>query len=125
MNRRGDAVGREDDRFALGHLPLVVDEHGPAGLELAHHVEVVDDLLAHVDRRPVEVERLLDRLDGPLDAGAVAARRGEEHPGDHARIVSSLTKMGRTAYSARRVAWVSVLSLGDANRGAAFGHAMR
>jgi hypothetical protein len=36
-------------------------------------VEIVDDLLAHVDRRSVVVERQLDRLDGALHAGAVAA----------------------------------------------------
>ena len=46
-------------------------------------MQVVDDLLAHVDRRPVELERLLDRLDGALDAGAVAARRREEDLLDH------------------------------------------
>ena len=119
LDRRGDAVRREDDRLALGHVALVIDEHCAAGLELPHDVEVVDDLLADVDRRSVEVERPLDRLDRPLDAGAVAARRRQEHLGDHVRIVALLAKMGRPAYSARRVAWVSVWPLGDANRGAA------
>ena len=47
-------------------------------------VLVVHDLLAHVDRRAVELERALDGLDGPVDAGAVAARRGEQELLDHA-----------------------------------------
>ena len=46
-------------------------------------MEVVDDLLAHVDGRPVELERPLDRLDRPLDPGAVAAGRGEKHLANH------------------------------------------
>ena len=55
----------------------LVDEDRAALCELLHHVLVVDDLLAHVDRRAVQLERALDRLDGAVDAGAVAARRGE------------------------------------------------
>ena len=46
-------------------------------------MDVVDDLLADVDGRAVVLERELDRLDGALDAGAVAARRGEENAFDH------------------------------------------
>ena len=56
VHRRRDAVRREDDRLALGHLGLLVDEHGAARLEVADDVQVVDDLLAHVDGRPVQVE---------------------------------------------------------------------
>ena len=73
---RSDPVRREDHGLALGNLVFVLDEHRAPLLELAHDVQVVDDLLADVDRRPVELECPLDRLDGPLDAGAVAARRG-------------------------------------------------
>ncbi len=93
---------REDHRLAFGHLPLVVHEHRPARLEVLDHVEVVDDLLADVDGGPVEVERLLDRLDRPLDAGAVAARRGEEDSRDHGRIVA-LPAGGACRRGARRV----------------------
>ena len=52
----------------------------PRSRELLDDVLVVDDLLAHVDRRPVQVERVLDRLHGPVDARAVAARRREQDP---------------------------------------------
>ena len=80
MDGRGDAVGGEDDHLALGHLGLLLDEDRAALGELLDDVLVVDDLLAHVDRRAVEVERALDRLHGAVDAGAVAARRGQQDP---------------------------------------------
>ncbi len=78
-----DAVRREDDRLAFRHLALVLDEDRAAGLEVAHDVRVVDDLLAHVDGRPVQVEELVDRVDGPFDPGAIAARRCQEDPLNH------------------------------------------
>ena len=78
-----DAVRGEDDRRADGRLGLGVDEDRAAGLELAHDVDVVDDLLAHVDRRAVVLERELHRLDRALDPGAVAAGRREENAFDH------------------------------------------
>src|SRR5262249_1257647 len=76
----------------LGHLGLLVDEDRPTGLQVADDVEVVDDLLAHVHGRPVEVECLLDRLDGTLDAGAIAARRRQENLANHALSVAAETK---------------------------------
>ena len=83
-----DSVGGEDERGPFGRVPLVGDEDGALGLEVADDVRVVDDLPAHVDRRPVEPKHPLDRLDGPLDPGAVPTGRGEEdalhHTGGHA-----------------------------------------
>ena len=78
MHARGDAVGGEDDDRALGHLGLLLDEDRAALAQLLDDVLVVDDLLAHVDGRAVELERALDRLHGAVDARAVAARRGEQ-----------------------------------------------
>jgi hypothetical protein len=51
------AVRRQHGDRTLGHLVDVVDEDRALGLEIAHHVQVVDDLLAHVDRRAVLRER--------------------------------------------------------------------
>ena len=79
VHHRRDAVGGEHDRLALGHLVELLDEDRPAGLQVGDHVLVVHDLLAHVDRRAVEVERLLDRDHGAVDAGAVATGRGQAH----------------------------------------------
>ena len=61
-----------------GHLGLLLDEDRAALAQLLDHVLVVDDLLAHVDGRPVQLERALDGLDRAVDAGAVAARRREQ-----------------------------------------------
>ena len=73
------AVGGEHGDRALGDRVVeLLDEHGAAGAQLLDHVLVVDDLLAHVDGRAVQLERALDGLHGAVDAGAVAARRGEE-----------------------------------------------
>src|SRR5215212_8109630 len=76
VHARGDPVGGEDDGLALGHLGLLIDEDRAALAQLVDHVLVVDDLLAHVDGRAVDVERALDGLDGAVDACAVPARGG-------------------------------------------------
>ena len=83
-----DAVGRVDDGRASRNLGLLLDEDRAARLEIADDVDVVDDLLADVDGRAVVLERELDRLDGALDAGAVAARRGEKNALDHRHSVA-------------------------------------
>ena len=80
VDRRGDAVGGEDDDLPLGHLALLLDEDRAALGELLDHVLVVDDLLADVDRRAVQLQRPLDRLHRAIDAGAVAARGCQEDP---------------------------------------------
>src|SRR6185503_2188926 len=46
-----DAVGREHDQRTLWDLLLRLDEHSATGLEIAHDVDVVDDLMSHVDGR--------------------------------------------------------------------------
>ena len=71
-------MGAEDDERALGHLGLLVDEDGAALAELLDDVLVVDDLLADVDGRAVQVECVLDGLNGAIDARAIAARGREE-----------------------------------------------
>jgi len=62
VDGRCDAVRREDDRRARWGLLLGVDEDRAARLEIAHDVDVVDDLLAHVHGRAVVLERALDVL---------------------------------------------------------------
>ena len=78
VHRGRDPVRGEDDHRALGDLGLLVDEDRSALGQLLDHVLVVDDLLADVDRRTVDLERMLDGLDGAVDAGAVAARRCQQ-----------------------------------------------
>lgn len=44
---------------------------------------IVDDFVAHIDRRAPLFERFLDDLDGPINASAEAARRRKS---DHKRL---------------------------------------
>ncbi|MPM58756.1 hypothetical protein SDC9_105589 [bioreactor metagenome] len=55
---------------------------------------VVDDLLADVDRGPVDVQRLLHRLDRTIDAGAIAARRRHHDPLHRRRLRSGAGGIG-------------------------------
>ena len=68
----------EDDRGPCRHLVELVDEDRALGAQVAHDVGVVDDLVAHVDRRTELRERALDDLDRTVDAGTEAARLGED-----------------------------------------------
>jgi hypothetical protein len=79
VDRRRDAVGTEDgDRALWDRVVELVDEDRPALAQLLDDVLVVHDLLAHVDGRAVEVERVLDGLHGTVDPRAVAARCGQQ-----------------------------------------------
>ena len=60
------------------HLGQVLDEDRALSLQVVDHVGVVDDLVADVDRRAELVQRALDDLDRAIDAGAKAARLGED-----------------------------------------------
>jgi hypothetical protein len=72
-------VGAEHDRHAVGHFVEFLDENRALGLQAIDHIAVVDDLVAHIDRRAVAFERALDDLDRAVDPGAEAARRGDQH----------------------------------------------
>ena len=64
--RRRDAVSRKDDRRARAEpRSSLVDEDRPARLEVAHDVDVVDDLLAHVHRSRRTCARALARPSRP------------------------------------------------------------
>ena len=97
-HRLRHAVGAEDERRAGRHVGEVLDEDRALLLEVVDDVGVVDDLVADVDRRAELVQRALDDLDRAIDAGAEAARLGEddffEHhgrSGGHYRTPISLT----------------------------------
>jgi len=58
VDRRRDSVGREDDGRAFGNLVHLVDEDCAHRLEVADDMDVVDDLLADIDGRAVQLERV-------------------------------------------------------------------
>jgi len=47
-----------------------IDEDRALGLQFFHHVAVMDDLFAHIDRRPKGVQRNADDINGPHNSGA-------------------------------------------------------
>ena len=73
----GDAVGAENGDRVRRDLGQILDETRALGLQALDHVLVVHDLVAHIDRRAIFLQRALDDLDGAHDAGAKAARLGE------------------------------------------------
>jgi hypothetical protein len=73
-HRLRHAVGGEDTGcLSRRDLVELLDEDGALAQAL-HDEAVVDDLVADIDRRAVLLERQLDDLDRPVDAGAEAAR---------------------------------------------------
>ena len=79
VNRRRDAVRREDGDSAFrDRVVQLIDEDRASVAELLDDVLIVDDLLAHLNGRAVGFERALDRLDGAVNSGAVAARGGKQ-----------------------------------------------
>ena len=75
---------------------------GPALAQLLDDVLVVDDLLAHVHGRAVDLERAFDRLHRPVDARAVSARRRQQQLLDGVRHGSHCR--GRHSYAKRCMA---------------------
>ena len=87
VHRRGHTVSGEDNRRPLGDLVELLHEDRTALLEPVDDVLVVDDLLAHIDGGTVEIQSLLYRHHGAVDARAVAARSCEEDFAGHISIV--------------------------------------
>ena len=85
-------MGTEDDDRALGHLVGLLDEDRAAALEGRDDVLVVDDLLADVDRRTVDLQGPLDGDHRAVHAGAVPPRVGEE---DASALISHAPIVGR------------------------------
>ena len=80
-----DAVrGEHEHRARAAPPPRSSTKTAPRCLELADDVALWTICLPDVDRRAVELDRPLDRLDRPLHARAVPARRGEEDAFHHA-----------------------------------------
>jgi hypothetical protein len=89
-------MGGEHDR-ALGRaLVQFFDEDRAQASQPIHHVAIMDNLMAHIDRRAPFREGPLDNLDRPFDAGAKAARRRKQHfhlaalGGDHACLTNPI-----------------------------------
>ncbi|MPM97279.1 hypothetical protein SDC9_144452 [bioreactor metagenome] len=71
------AVGAEHQGGARRHLVQVFDEDRALVLQIVHHIGVVHDFMAHIDRAAKLLQRALDDLDGAIHTGAEAARLGK------------------------------------------------
>lgn len=78
VDGRGDAVRGEHDARPFGHLVGLLDEDRAALGQRLDDELVVDDLLAYVHGRTVELEGLFDDVDGAVHAGAVSAGSRQE-----------------------------------------------
>ena len=77
-HRFGHAMRREDHGRAVGHLVQLLDEHRALRAQAVDDEAVVDDLVPDINRRAVLLDREFDNADGTVDAGAKAARRGDQ-----------------------------------------------
>ena len=66
--------GEDHGGVGVGDFVEFLDKDGAFGLQGLDHIAVMDDLVADIDRRPIQGERPLDRIDGPHHPGAEAAR---------------------------------------------------
>src|SRR3954470_4262299 len=73
-HRLGHAVSAEYPRATRRHLGQVFDEYRTLHPQIVDDVLVVDDFVPNIDRRPMDLQRTLDDLDGTVHAGAEAAR---------------------------------------------------
>ena len=73
-NFRGNAVSTEDGTSAVRHFGEFFHENGAQFTKLFHHVFVVDNLLADINGTTIEIQRDLDNIDSPHDAGTKSPR---------------------------------------------------
>ena len=82
-NLFGDAVGAEHDDgraagfVAVGNFRQLFDKNRALPAQFFHHMAVVHDLVAHVNRRPEQLQRAFDHIDGAVHPGAESARIGQ------------------------------------------------
>jgi hypothetical protein len=67
------AMGAEHGDRERRNFRQILDENSAFVLQAFDHVFIVHDLVAHIDRRAVFLERTLDDLDGTHDARTKAA----------------------------------------------------
>src|SRR5262249_30296037 len=75
----GDAVRGEDHRrVVIRDLAEFLDEDRALGAQALDHVTVMHDLVADIDRCPVNREGFFHRFNGAHDAGAETAGRAQQ-----------------------------------------------
>ncbi len=73
------AMRGEDHRLrGVGHFVEFLDENRAFSLQRLDHIFIVHNLMAHIDGRAIDAQRLLDGVDGAHDPGAKAARGAQK-----------------------------------------------
>jgi hypothetical protein len=86
---------RKDHGAVVGAVVQFLDEDRAHRLQAFDDMAIVDDLVAHIDRRAILLERAFDDLDGPVDAGAEAT----EAPRTLLDIVATVESLGDAPHS--------------------------
>ena len=73
----GDAVGAENNDGAFGNFIGFLDEYDAFVLQPLHHMRVMNDFMAHINRRAEFIERHFDDFDGAFNSGAKTAGLGQ------------------------------------------------
>ena len=72
-------MGAENGDGAFGYFVQLFDEARALVLQRIHDMLVVHDLVAHIDRLAILIERLFHDIDGAHDSGTEAARLGKNN----------------------------------------------
>ena len=78
-----DAMRREHDPSARGHLVEFLDEDRSLAREIVDDMSIVHDLAAHIHRWAVAIDRALDDRDRALDTGAESPWLGQQGAARH------------------------------------------
>jgi hypothetical protein len=70
-------VGAEDNDNVVRHLVEFFDKDGAASAQVFDYEFVVDDFMAHINRRPEDFQGTVDDFDRAVHAGAEATGVGE------------------------------------------------
>ena len=74
LHRQADAVGAENQCRTSGHIGQVLNEDGALFFQIVHHIGVVHDLMAHINRAAKFVQRQFDDFNRTVNARTKTAR---------------------------------------------------
>ncbi len=78
-NHLGHAMCAENSDRTIGNFIKLFNKDSALVAERLNNELVMHDLVADIDRRPIDFESFLNDINGPLDAGAKTARLGQNN----------------------------------------------
>ena len=91
-------MGAEHHKRAIGHVGQLLDEDGALVAQFIEHIAIVHDLMTHIDRRAIFLQRPLHNVDRANNPGAKRAglRENDSERSAH----HTLTLIAGTAFCA-------------------------